>query len=90
MISAEITNGLDTHQSSAHSKDKIITEASVGGRDEERLDELRKLFGKAEGDPLRIVGVGAGAWGSVFVAMMQVIFFCMNNVLCRLSKLGWR
>ncbi|XP_061997582.1 probable glycerol-3-phosphate dehydrogenase [NAD(+)] 2, cytosolic [Rosa rugosa] len=38
---------------------------------EEKLDELRRLMGKAEGDPLRIVGVGAGAWGSVFVAMLQ-------------------
>lgn len=38
---------------------------------EERLEELRRLLGKAEGDPLRIVGVGAGAWGSVFVAMLQ-------------------
>lgn len=38
---------------------------------EEKVDELRRLMGKAEGDPLRIVGVGAGAWGSVFVAMLQ-------------------
>lgn len=38
---------------------------------EEKLDELRHLFGKADGDPLRIVGVGAGAWGSVFIALLQ-------------------
>ncbi|XP_019186052.1 PREDICTED: probable glycerol-3-phosphate dehydrogenase [NAD(+)] 1, cytosolic [Ipomoea nil] len=38
---------------------------------EEKVDELRVLFGKADGDPLRIVGVGAGAWGSVFIAMLQ-------------------
>ncbi|XP_038689474.1 probable glycerol-3-phosphate dehydrogenase [NAD(+)] 1, cytosolic isoform X1 [Tripterygium wilfordii] len=38
---------------------------------EERLDELRGLLGKADGDPLRIVGVGAGAWGSVFAALLQ-------------------
>ena len=38
---------------------------------EEKLDELRYLFGKSDGDPLRIVGVGAGAWGSVFAAMLQ-------------------
>lgn len=38
---------------------------------EEKLDDLRRLFGKADGDPLRIVGVGAGAWGSVFIAMLQ-------------------
>ena len=39
---------------------------------EQRLDALRRLMGKADGDPLRIVGVGAGAWGSVFVALIQV------------------
>lgn len=38
---------------------------------EEKLDELRRLMGKSEGDPLRIVGIGAGAWGSVFTAMLQ-------------------
>ncbi|KAJ8646300.1 hypothetical protein MRB53_008048 [Persea americana] len=38
---------------------------------EEKLDELRRLLGKAKGDPLKIVGVGAGAWGSVFAAMLQ-------------------
>lgn len=41
------------------------------GLSEEKVDELRRLLGKADGDPLRIVGVGAGAWGSVFVAMLQ-------------------
>lgn len=43
----------------------------VKAKDETRLRELRELFGKAEGDPLRVVGVGAGAWGSVFIAMLQ-------------------
>jgi glycerol-3-phosphate dehydrogenase (NAD+) len=38
---------------------------------EEKLDELRRQLGKADGDPLRIVGVGAGAWGSVFCALLQ-------------------
>lgn len=38
---------------------------------ERRLDALRKLLGKSPGDPLKIVGVGAGAWGSVFIAMLQ-------------------
>ncbi|KAB1222371.1 putative glycerol-3-phosphate dehydrogenase [NAD(+)] 1, cytosolic [Morella rubra] len=38
---------------------------------EEKLDELRHILGKADGDPLRIVGVGAGAWGSVFAALLQ-------------------
>lgn len=41
------------------------------GHIEEKLDELRCLLGKADGDPLRIVGVGAGAWGSVFLALLQ-------------------
>lgn len=44
---------------------------SSNGSLEEKLDELRCLMGKSEGDPLRIVGVGAGAWGSVFAAMLQ-------------------
>ncbi|KAL7120459.1 hypothetical protein ACP275_02G124300 [Erythranthe tilingii] len=43
----------------------------TNGSLEDKLDELRLLFGKTEGDPLRIVGVGAGAWGSVFAAMLQ-------------------
>ena len=38
---------------------------------EERLSEIRNLIEKADGDPLRIVGIGAGAWGSVFIAMLQ-------------------
>ncbi|OVA08051.1 Glycerol-3-phosphate dehydrogenase [Macleaya cordata] len=38
---------------------------------DEKLDELRRLLGKAEGDQLKIVGVGAGAWGSVFAALLQ-------------------
>ncbi|KAI3988353.1 hypothetical protein MKX01_012142 [Papaver californicum] len=38
---------------------------------EEKLDELRRLLGKAEGDQLNIVGIGAGAWGSVFAALLQ-------------------
>ncbi|CAI5469463.1 unnamed protein product [Closterium sp. Yama58-4] len=38
---------------------------------EERLDELRKRMGKADGDPLKVVGIGAGAWGCVFTAMIQ-------------------
>lgn len=44
---------------------------SVNGNFEEKLDELRNLMGKVEGDPLRIVCVGGGAWGSVFTAMLQ-------------------
>ncbi|XP_010279569.1 PREDICTED: probable glycerol-3-phosphate dehydrogenase [NAD(+)] 1, cytosolic [Nelumbo nucifera] len=42
-----------------------------GNVTEEKLDELRRLLGKADGDLLKIVGVGAGAWGSVFAALLQ-------------------
>ncbi|KAJ8565089.1 hypothetical protein K7X08_001549 [Anisodus acutangulus] len=38
---------------------------------EEKLDELRQILGKSNGDLLRIVCVGAGAWGSVFAALLQ-------------------
>jgi glycerol-3-phosphate dehydrogenase (NAD+) len=37
---------------------------------EERLDELRQLLGKSDGDLLKIVSIGAGAWGSVFAALL--------------------
>ncbi|XP_020590080.1 probable glycerol-3-phosphate dehydrogenase [NAD(+)] 1, cytosolic [Phalaenopsis equestris] len=38
---------------------------------EERLDEFRSLLGKPNGDLLKIVSIGAGAWGSVFAALLQ-------------------
>ncbi|XP_004493461.1 glycerol-3-phosphate dehydrogenase [NAD(+)] GPDHC1, cytosolic [Cicer arietinum] len=38
---------------------------------EDKLDEFRRLIGKSNGDPLRIVSVGAGAWGSVFASLLQ-------------------
>ncbi|GFP92423.1 probable glycerol-3-phosphate dehydrogenase [NAD(+)] 1 cytosolic [Phtheirospermum japonicum] len=44
---------------------------TTNGSPEDKIDELRRLLGKSNGDPLRIVGVGAGAWGSVFTAMLQ-------------------
>lgn len=57
------------------------------GSVEEKLDDLRALLGKAEGDPLRIVGVGAGAWGSVFIAMLQECYGSFRDkVLIRI----WR
>ena len=71
-IGADMANGRDSHHSSIETNNDVTSEASAVERDEKRLDELRVLFGKAEGDPLRIVGVGAGAWGSVFLAMIQV------------------
>ncbi|KAL2609880.1 hypothetical protein R1flu_028453 [Riccia fluitans] len=48
---------------------------------EERLRELRKLLNKQDGDALRIVGVGAGAWGSVFIAMLQDAYGHMRDSL---------
>ncbi|CAI9099823.1 OLC1v1036704C2 [Oldenlandia corymbosa var. corymbosa] len=38
---------------------------------EEKLDDLRRFLGKGDDDVLRIVSVGAGAWGSVFAALLQ-------------------
>ncbi|KAL2478341.1 Glycerol-3-phosphate dehydrogenase [NAD(+)] GPDHC1 [Forsythia ovata] len=52
---------------------------SGNGALEEKIDEMRRLFGKADGDPLRIVGVGAGAWGSVFAAMLQDAYGSFRN-----------
>lgn len=58
-----------------------------GGSLEEKVDEIRGLIGKVEGDPLRIVGVGAGAWGSVFIAMLQEAYGSLREkVLIRI----WR
>lgn len=44
---------------------------SVNNGLEEKLDEFREVLGKSDGDLLKIVGVGAGAWGSVFAALLQ-------------------
>ncbi|KAF3582696.1 hypothetical protein DY000_02028474 [Brassica cretica] len=38
---------------------------------EEKLDDFRRLLGKSDKDPLKIVSIGAGAWGSVFAALLQ-------------------
>ena len=32
-------------------------------------EKLQRILGKTDGDLLRIVGVGVGAWGIVFVAL---------------------
>jgi hypothetical protein len=44
--------------------------ARVAGFGEDRVAELRSVLGKVDGDALRIVGIGAGAWGSVFIALL--------------------
>lgn len=48
---------------------------------EAKLDLLRKLFNKRDDDQLRIVGVGAGAWGSVFIAQLQVLQFFLFSII---------
>ncbi len=53
--------------------------AHASGFGEERLAELRGLLGKVDGDALRIVGVGAGAWGSVFIAMLQDAYGALRD-----------
>ena len=72
VYSSEMANGQDRYHCTIETPIDISSDPSAAEKDEKRLDELRVLFGKAEGDPLRIVGVGAGAWGSVFLAMIQV------------------
>ena len=44
---------------------------SSNGAAEAKLDELRRLLHKPQGSLLKIVGIGAGAWGSVFAALLQ-------------------
>ena len=44
-----------------HNEDSNGAIHNSNGVFEEKVDQLRRLMGKAEGDPLRIVGVGAGA-----------------------------
>ncbi|KAK7334748.1 hypothetical protein VNO80_26510 [Phaseolus coccineus] len=69
----------------AHSKFSLLN--VNGGSLEQKVDEIRELIGKVEGDPLRIVGVGAGAWGSVFIAMLQEAYGSLREkVLIRI----WR
>jgi hypothetical protein len=53
--------------------------AHVAGFGEERVAELRSLLGKLDGDALRIVGVGAGAWGSVFIALLQDAYGALRD-----------
>eukprot|EP01018_Ginkgo_biloba_P032511 Gb_27759 [translate_table: standard] len=37
------------------------------------------MLGKSDGDTLRVVGIGAGAWGSVFIAMLQEAYGHMRD-----------
>jgi hypothetical protein len=57
-------------RSSIHRPSTSRQEESATGA-EAKLDELRWRLGKADGDPLCVVGVGAGAWGSAFCVLLQ-------------------
>ncbi|KAL6848467.1 hypothetical protein ACP4OV_021761 [Aristida adscensionis] len=46
---------------------------------EENLDELLQRLRKTDGDPLRIACAGAGAWGSVFCALLQDAYGCLRD-----------
>ncbi|KAK6933917.1 Glycerol-3-phosphate dehydrogenase, NAD-dependent, N-terminal [Dillenia turbinata] len=73
--------------SNAYTNGLALNSNGANGATEEKLDELRQIFGKSEGDPLRIVGVGAGAWGSVFTALLQDAYgHLRDKVLIRI----WR
>lgn len=44
---------------------------SSNGAAEAKLDELRRVLDKSNDSLLKIVGIGAGAWGSIFAALLQ-------------------
>ncbi|KAK9750420.1 hypothetical protein RND81_02G195700 [Saponaria officinalis] len=46
-----------------------------------KLDTLRQLFHKPKPNPLRITCVGAGAWGSVFTALLQDTYGHLHHKL---------
>ncbi|EDQ88917.1 uncharacterized protein MONBRDRAFT_8394 [Monosiga brevicollis MX1] len=58
----------------------------------ERLQEIEQAIGyKWEGRPLRIVGIGAGAWGAVVVAMLQQMYGSQSDkVDIRIWRRGGR
>jgi hypothetical protein len=53
--------------------------AHVAGFGEDRVMELRSLLGKVNSDVLRIIGIGAGAWGSVFIALLQDAYGALRD-----------
>jgi hypothetical protein len=53
--------------------------AHVAGFGENRITELRSLLGKVDSDALRIVGIGAGAWGSIFIAFLQDAYGALRD-----------
>ena len=73
-----------------HVYEGVAASATAAGFGEERVAELRALLGKADGDALRIVGVGAGAWGSVFIAMLQDAYGSMRDSVQVSGNSNWR
>lgn len=65
MVGTEIEGSNNAYDSSS------IQPNNNNGSLEEKVNEIRKLFNKSNDDPLRIVSIGAGAWGSVFTSMIQ-------------------
>jgi len=57
----------------------MYTNGSMNGALEGKLDGLQRIFGKADGDRLRIVGVGAGASGRVFIALLQIVMAILET-----------
>ncbi len=53
--------------------------AHVAGFGEDKITELRSLLGKIDGNALRIVGIGAGAWGSTFIALLQDAYGALRD-----------
>ncbi|CAM6009818.1 unnamed protein product [Sphagnum balticum] len=51
--------------------------------------ELRSLLGKVNGNALHIVGIGVGAWGSVFIASLQDAYGALrDSVQMRIWRRG--
>ncbi|WOL17127.1 putative glycerol-3-phosphate dehydrogenase [Canna indica] len=62
-----MVGSIDCARASPHSN----ASAHYPNGEEERLDEFRRLIGKTNGDLLKIVGVGAGTWGTIFAALLH-------------------
>ncbi|KMZ61791.1 Glycerol-3-phosphate dehydrogenase (NAD(P)(+)) [Zostera marina] len=72
MVGVEEENNHDNgHERNTMTINGNGTPLHNGNCTEEKLDELRRLLNKSDGDLLKIVSVGAGAWGSVFAALLH-------------------
>jgi len=65
------TGGGDKNGNAEASESEIPSDA--------RLDNVIKALKVPEGRPLNVVGVGAGAWGAVFISMLQKEYFNMKD-----------